>query len=196
MTTQNPNKYRGSGVYWKNHLKIHGNDVMTEILKECDSNEDLKKWGIYYSELYDVVKSEYFANLVLESGENSCGMTGKRQSERTKNKIKQSLMNHNVSEITRMKLREKLKGNIPWNKNKKGEYHIFTETDKMQRSVNMTGNNNPFYSKSHSEEFKIKQALNQKRLNECPHCNKIGAIRIMKRWHFDNCKNKEMKRVN
>jgi len=25
---------------------------------------------------------------------------------------------------------------------------------------------------------------------ECPHCNKKGANAIMKRWHFDNCKNK------
>jgi len=23
---------------------------------------------------------------------------------------------------------------------------------------------------------------------KCPHCNKIGGIPAMKRWHFDNCK--------
>ena len=23
---------------------------------------------------------------------------------------------------------------------------------------------------------------------ECPHCNKVGGISMMKRWHFDNCK--------
>lgn len=25
---------------------------------------------------------------------------------------------------------------------------------------------------------------------ECPHCHKVGACTIMKRWHFDNCKEK------
>lgn len=24
----------------------------------------------------------------------------------------------------------------------------------------------------------------------CPHCSKQGGINIMKRWHFENCKNK------
>jgi len=28
-----------------------------------------------------------------------------------------------------------------------------------------------------------------KEIVSCPHCNKIGAIGIMKRWHFSNCKN-------
>jgi hypothetical protein len=27
---------------------------------------------------------------------------------------------------------------------------------------------------------------------KCPHCNKIGGETVMKRWHFDKCKNKEM----
>lgn len=27
---------------------------------------------------------------------------------------------------------------------------------------------------------------------KCPHCNTIGGIRCMKRWHFDNCKNKKL----
>jgi len=25
-------------------------------------------------------------------------------------------------------------------------------------------------------------------LTNCPHCNKTGAVNLMKRWHFDNCK--------
>lgn len=29
-----------------------------------------------------------------------------------------------------------------------------------------------------------------KRTIACPHCDKIGAISMMKRWHFDNCKEK------
>ena len=29
---------------------------------------------------------------------------------------------------------------------------------------------------------------NQYQKTKCPHCKKIGGERIMKRWHFDNCK--------
>ena len=31
--------------------------------------------------------------------------------------------------------------------------------------------------------------LNQPKI-ECPHCGKIGLLGAMKRWHFDNCKEK------
>jgi len=27
----------------------------------------------------------------------------------------------------------------------------------------------------------------------CPHCNKSGQLRVMKRWHFDNCKHNIVK---
>ena len=34
-----------------------------------------------------------------------------------------------------------------------------------------------------------KYALGYTHKNEqCPHCNKIGSGGVMKRWHFDNCK--------
>ncbi len=31
----NPHEYQGSGIYWRSHLKKHGKDCSTEILKEC-----------------------------------------------------------------------------------------------------------------------------------------------------------------
>jgi hypothetical protein len=68
-THKDPFKYRGSGVYWLKHLKAHGNDITTEILKECDTKEDLIYWGEYYSKLWDVVKSREFANLQNETGD-------------------------------------------------------------------------------------------------------------------------------
>lgn len=27
---------------------------------------------------------------------------------------------------------------------------------------------------------------------ECPHCSKVGGVGVMKRWHFDNCKVKDV----
>jgi hypothetical protein len=45
-----------------------------------------------------------------------------------------------------------------------------------------------------SEKTKGKPKSNRgqpKRKIDCPHCGKTGAIAMMYRWHFDNCKLKE-----
>ena len=57
-----------------------------------------------------------------------------------------------------------------------------------------SGENNPFYGKSHSAEFKAESSLRWKGKSKkqvtCPHCSKTGGINAMVRWHFDNCKSK------
>lgn len=94
-SSNDPYKYQGSGKYWRLHLKKHGNNVTTEILKECESKADIKEWGIYYSKLWNVVESEQWANLKEECGD------GGRQSEEVRRRIG-----------------EAGKGRIPWNKGK------------------------------------------------------------------------------
>jgi hypothetical protein len=68
-TSPDPHKYTGSGRKWKPHIKKHGYDVTTEILKECQSKEEVKCWGKYYSDLWDVVNSKDWANLKPEEGD-------------------------------------------------------------------------------------------------------------------------------
>ena len=73
-TIQDPYKYKGSGDLWKPHIKKHGYDVTTEILKECQTNEELRYWGVYYSELWNIVNEKdstgrkTWANLKVEDG--------------------------------------------------------------------------------------------------------------------------------
>ena len=55
MTRQDPFKYKGSGRYWRRHLKIHGNNVSTEVLKECTTLDEIKEWGKHYSILWNIV---------------------------------------------------------------------------------------------------------------------------------------------
>lgn len=82
-----------------------------------------------------------------------------------------------------------------------------TEEFKKKSSERMSGKNHPFYGKKrpeHSEKMKVamkgKIFTQEHRDNiskthnvvyTCPHCNKSGG-RIMLRWHFDNCKQKNV----
>jgi hypothetical protein len=84
-TIQNPYKYKGSGIHWCRHLSKHGNDVTTEILKECQNNDEVKYWGQYYSDLWNVVDDTAWANLKPETGDGGFG----KMSALTKVKIKQ-----------------------------------------------------------------------------------------------------------
>lgn len=90
-TSKNPHKYPGSGKYWKLHLKKHGLNFSTEIIKECHTKKEIQYWGEYYSDLWNVVNDPGWANLKPEIGD---GGWGKRinytHSEETRQKISQS----------------------------------------------------------------------------------------------------------
>lgn len=68
-TTQDPHKYKGSGLRWTRHLAKHGNDVSTLILFESDDLKEIKSQGLYYSKLWDVVNDQNFANMRPETGD-------------------------------------------------------------------------------------------------------------------------------
>jgi hypothetical protein len=78
-TNQDPHKYPGSGVYWSDHLKKHGNDVATEILHECQTNDEIRELGLHYSALWDIVNAvdehgrKIWANLKPEEGDGGWG---------------------------------------------------------------------------------------------------------------------------
>ena len=99
-----PHKYSGSGTRWMHHLKKHGYDYTTEILKECVSKDDLKLWGLYYSKLWNVANSNEWANLKLEEGD------GGKPSIETIEKIRKALTGRVQTDDHRMKNSETHKG--------------------------------------------------------------------------------------
>lgn len=101
-TIQDPFKYKGSGTRWLNHLRKHGNNVTTEILKECYSEDELKEWGIYYSNLWNIVESGDFANIIVEQGDNS---------EKKTRSLKEIYSDPEWQETIGNRKKEKLKGN-------------------------------------------------------------------------------------
>lgn len=68
-TTKDPFTYCGSGTHWLRHLGKHGNHLHTEIIKECATKEEMRYWGSYYSDLWNIVESDKWANLRPETGD-------------------------------------------------------------------------------------------------------------------------------
>jgi hypothetical protein len=64
-----PYSYPGSGKRWRAHLDKHGYTFDTEILVESNDPNEIAKMGVYYSNLWNVVEDEHWANLKPKSGD-------------------------------------------------------------------------------------------------------------------------------
>jgi hypothetical protein len=65
---EDPYKYTGSGKYWLRHLKKYGTDYTTQILLVTEDKDELKQTGLFFSKIWNIVKSKEWANLMPESG--------------------------------------------------------------------------------------------------------------------------------
>jgi len=101
-TISDPYIYKGSGVYWCNHLKEHGSDISTQVVRECHTESELVHWGRYYSDLWNVVESKEWANLIAEEG------PGGAWSEESKQKLSKT-MKEKLSELSAQDLEERMK---------------------------------------------------------------------------------------
>ena len=72
-----PYKYKGSGKYWKRHLQTHGKDITTEVIGEYTDKQEFIRNAIYFSERYNVVESDDWANLIPERGDGGPTMLGR-----------------------------------------------------------------------------------------------------------------------
>lgn len=68
-TSENPQKYPGSGTHWTRHNKKHGGTIETVWLSEKFIDQDLfSELALFLSEFYDVVASNKWANKIVENG--------------------------------------------------------------------------------------------------------------------------------
>jgi len=169
-------KYTGSGVYWKRHIAKHGDDIGTEILARCKSAEEVAIVGLEFSNKFNVVESNDYANLIPENGQGGAepvkfrkkhtgwrglrfpGESNHAKRPEVREKISKALKGRKFTKEWKNKLSESRKGKEPWNK---GKPCPSSKTDHMNIIV------------------------------KCPHCNKDGGKGAMIRWHFDNCKEKK-----
>lgn len=67
-TTRNPEKYHGSGIHWKRHLRKHGNHVKTLWYCLFTSQDVCTDFALNFSTQEGIDISPNWANLILENG--------------------------------------------------------------------------------------------------------------------------------
>jgi hypothetical protein len=67
-TTRNPEKYKGSGKRWVNHLNVHGNTVTTIWSRLFLNRNELVTFALDFSQKNNIVESNDWANLMPENG--------------------------------------------------------------------------------------------------------------------------------
>lgn len=62
-------KYRGSGVLWRRILNSHPEYTIKTTVLGLYTSEELKHIGLFYSEIYNIIESSEWANLINEIGD-------------------------------------------------------------------------------------------------------------------------------
>ena len=147
---KDPYNYHGSGKRWVNHLKKHGYDCTTEILLVTDNKNELQEKGIYYSNLWNIVESKEWANLVVEQGTGGDTSKTKKFIEGIKNR---NLSGKNNPMFGRSAVTEK---NLKWYTN--GEENLYV-TENTQPKGYYPGRSK---LKGRSQSAEIKQKISKK----------------------------------
>lgn len=68
-TVENPLTYRGSGIHWRRHVKVHGKEhVHTEILGLFTDSIWCTLYALEFSQMHTIVGSDIWLNLKDENG--------------------------------------------------------------------------------------------------------------------------------
>jgi len=159
--------YTGSGIYWNRHLKEHGNNVNTIWCEKFVDKNDLIEFSEFFSDMFDIVKSKLWANLVPENGIMGGNIRkGSTLTEETKQKIRLSRTGQKATPETRKKMSDSKIG-----KN-------YNSKENVEKLIS--------YNKTRIFPKKLRAILQSK--IECEHCGKIGGFLVMHKTHMKNCK--------
>ena len=87
-TINDPYSYNGSGIYWKEHLKVHGKEIETVQVWKFNDITECSKFAIEFSVANNIVESDKWANLILEDGLGGGQPKGKPKTEAHRNALK------------------------------------------------------------------------------------------------------------
>lgn len=167
--------YIGSGKRLKTAIKKYGIESFhCEILKYCiDEDEMNREESFIVTEEFCSRKDTY--NL-CPGGQGGFGYINQNKlNDRT---------GQPVSDETRLKISNAKRG-------KKYEYKPTTiPKERLKEIHKKISETTKGRSKSKEHKDAISKSLLGKKYEtvKCPHCDTIGAIHAMKRWHFENCR--------
>ena len=213
-TTKDPYTYKGSGVYWNDHIKKNGKEhIVTLWVSELFHDTSIVDYALQLSEENNIVKSKGWANQKPENGLDGGGDGSSIKNNPGYSTFKNILTNEN----------KKLNINDPLvlsgeyvgiNKGKTSSVETRAKLSavhkgKKRSEETKTKISTSIKGKKHSEETKTKlrkpksdehkakisaahigktRPYCKSKLVECPHCKLIGGVINMTRYHFDNCK--------
>jgi hypothetical protein len=158
-TKSDPSKYLGSGTYWKKHIAKHGKDIKTIWSKQFDDLVECEEFALAFSDLFDIVESNEWANLTIETSKDGrfdqAGaknpMFGKSHTIESRLLISQSKIGLKQSPATIANRVAKTTGQ-----------------KRPKQSLALSGKNNPNFGKPMSAETKAKMIATKlaKRLKE------------------------------
>ena len=191
VNTKNGKVYIGFDSKWPNRKTIHKSSHQTgdtkfyrairkygwntfewhPIYQSKDKEHTLKTMENFFITEYDSFNKGYNSTL---GGDGCFGMKLSENAKKQisiKNKIPKPQSKEHIQ-----KRADSLRGrkNGPLN-----------EEHKLKISMSTKGISKPM-SDQHKKNLKCHS--NNSTNVSCPHCNKIGQLTNMKRWHFDNCK--------
>ena len=150
-TCQDPHKYKGSGTYWKNHIKKYGRKYVETLCvsKPFTNAVDISEFATFFSEEFDIVASKDWANKTIENGLDGAEF-GRVVTEDHKQKSRDTYQRNNPP-YTRVKLCTYCNKWFP-GKNKtcspicaraSSERHkigrLMNDSSKLKLSISMTG---------------------------------------------------------
>lgn len=159
-TTKDPMNYKGSGKYWKDHIKKHGNDVTTIWCELFTDKSTLTEYALTFSEKHNIIDSAEWANLIFENGIDG-NVPGNKASEETRKKLSASHKGHPAwnkgiprSQDVKDAVSKANKGRVAWNKG-------IPRDDKIKEAVSKANKGKTAWNKGKARTEEEKQKMRE-----------------------------------
>lgn len=151
-TSKHPDKYNGSGDYWKSHIAKHGKEhIITLWYCLFYDKDELTKFALQCSKDWDIVDSSDWLNLKDENGLDGGRRIGSKvpHKQETKDKISSAAKGRKpwnkgiaCSESTKSKIGAANQGKKTWNTGKT----IGPQTDEHRKKISESVSKNKWYN--------------------------------------------------
>lgn len=195
--SKDPVKYRGSGSYWKDHLKIHGKDVSTIWYQTFYDRQELIDYATTFSIKHDIVKAKdengnkIWANLKEENGLDGGGNCDNLR--KTNSKLQKILQRQKVLDGTHHFLDGTVASNTQTQRVKDGTHSFLggkIQRESQQKIV--AAGEHPFQDSEWHRKAVQQQLKNGNHASQtkktCEHCNTTCSSNNYSKHHGNNCK--------